>query len=523
MPAKRIIYIGFWILLGISFLVRLLIAGSIELGNDEVYYWTYARFPALSHFDHPPMVGLVIQLFTFNLTFDSELFLRLAAVVFGTLSTGMMFLIGKFIKNELTGFYAALLFTASLYGFVLSGTFILPDSPQVFFWLVTLLLLLRSLPDTTLSPASRRRLLLAGLFAGLAILSKYHAVFLLTGAFFYILLYNRRWLKNKTLYLALLVVILCSLPIFLWNLQNSFISFTFHENRVGITESGLQPKYFLTEMAGEFLYNNPVNVIIILLAMAALFRKKNFLAKDYTRLLLWISLPLMMVFWSFSLFRPTLPHWTGPGYLGFMLIAAAWCSEPGKAAKPLRLVPAPIAAALAITLLVVVVGVGQIMYGWIPLSRLKVDDITHDLTGWKQLGDKFSEIARADESEKVMEKEAPLLTFRWFPAANLDYYAGRKTGHPVYALGELERIHKYYWINQIRGNLKAGSDAWYLALSDDFQDPAALYGGMFDTILPPDTLTITRGRDTVRVVGVYRLKGLKADLRFPAANSQKPF
>lgn len=136
MPSNRKIYLAFFILLGASVLIRGIIAGFIELGNDEVYYWTYAKFPALSHFDHPPMVGLVIQLFTLNLTFDSEFFIRLAALVFGTLSTGLMFLIGRQIKNPLTGLYAALLFTASLYGFILSGTFILPDTPQVFFLVV---------------------------------------------------------------------------------------------------------------------------------------------------------------------------------------------------------------------------------------------------------------------------------------------------------------------------------------------------------------------------------------------------
>jgi 4-amino-4-deoxy-L-arabinose transferase-like glycosyltransferase len=197
MPSNRKIYLAFFILLAISALIRGFIAGFIELGNDEVYYLTYAKFPSLSHFDHPPMVGLVIQLFTLNLTFDSEFFLRLASVVFGTLSTGLMFLIGRHIKNPLTGLYAALLFTASFYGFILSGTFILPDTPQVFFWLLTLLLLVKVLPDRELISVNRKLLLLAGVAAGLAFLSKYHSLFLVIGVFVYMLFYNRRWFSAK--------------------------------------------------------------------------------------------------------------------------------------------------------------------------------------------------------------------------------------------------------------------------------------------------------------------------------------
>ena len=45
-------------LLLFTFLFKLLIAGLIELGNDEVYYYTYALQLDWSYFDHPPMVGL---------------------------------------------------------------------------------------------------------------------------------------------------------------------------------------------------------------------------------------------------------------------------------------------------------------------------------------------------------------------------------------------------------------------------------------------------------------------------------
>ena len=65
------------VLLLISTAIRMVVGDSIQLGNDEVYYWTYAKFPDWSHFDHPPMVGLFEQLFTLNLFFESELALRL--------------------------------------------------------------------------------------------------------------------------------------------------------------------------------------------------------------------------------------------------------------------------------------------------------------------------------------------------------------------------------------------------------------------------------------------------------------
>jgi hypothetical protein len=514
MPSNQQIYRSLIILLVLSAVVRGFIAGFIELGNDEVYYWTYAKFPALSHFDHPPMVGLAIQFFSLNLYLDSEFFLRLASVVLGTLSTGMIFLIGCQIKNPLTGLYAALLFTASFYGFILSGIFILPDTPQVFFWLVTLYCLLKSLPDQDPTAESKNYMFFAGVTAGLALLSKYHSVFLIAGTFMFLLLYNRRWFLAKETYGAFIISVLMFLPVVFWNIENDYISFTFHESRVGITESGFQPQYFLTEMAGQFFYNNPVNVVIIIAALIALFRSKQFLEITYRRILLWCSIPLILVFLSFSLFRSTLPHWTGPGYLGLILIAAAWLSEPGKNASKLRLVPWPITLSLAFLLAVAVTGVGQIRYGWIPLQRMKIDDVSLDMYGWRQLGNKFKLMVKWDEEHFLIDKGAPILTFRWFPAANFDYYLGQNGKTPVYAIGELERIHKYYWINQLRGNLKKGSDAYFIALSDDYEDPVALYGGLFEMILPSDTLFITRGRDTVRKAFVFRMVDLKQEMIF---------
>ena len=318
MRSSRNIKWGLGILLILSALSRAVIAGLIELGNDEVYYWTYAKFPDLSHFDHPSMVGWVIQLFTLNLRIDTEFFIRLGAVVLGTGSTYLIFLIGRQINDALTGFYAALLYTSSFYCFILCGLFILPDAPQVFFWLLTLYFLTIALPDTSCSQKSRRFIIYAGASIGLALLSKYHSIFLVARMIIYVLVYNRNWLRTREFYIAFLLSGLIFLPVIFWNMENDFVSFTFHENRVGVSKSGVQPIFFLTELIGQIFYNNPVNVVIILAALIALIRKKEFLDNTQVRLLLWTSLPLVLVIITFSLFRSTLPHWTGPGYLGFI-------------------------------------------------------------------------------------------------------------------------------------------------------------------------------------------------------------
>ena len=109
-----------WLII-LSTVVRAFIAGFIELGNDEVYYWTYALYPGWSHFDHPPMVGFVIQFFSLDLLLKDEFFIRLGSIVFGAINTWLIYLIGAKIKDRLTGFYAALLYTTSIYCFIITS------------------------------------------------------------------------------------------------------------------------------------------------------------------------------------------------------------------------------------------------------------------------------------------------------------------------------------------------------------------------------------------------------------------
>ena len=140
------------ILLIISVVIRGFLAGLLEFGNDEVYYWTYALYPDWSHFDHPGMVGWMIQLFSLNLLFDSEFALRLSSVVLMTVDTWLIYLIGTQLKNKITGLYAALLYTASLYAFVITGVFIMPDTPLMFFTLISIYLFIRYFKKGTEQP-----------------------------------------------------------------------------------------------------------------------------------------------------------------------------------------------------------------------------------------------------------------------------------------------------------------------------------------------------------------------------------
>lgn len=515
-------------LLAISALVRGVLAAWMEFGNDEVYYWTYALYPDWSHFDHPPMVGWVIQLFSLNLLFDSEFFIRLASIVFMTANTYIIFRIGKELKDARTGLYAALLFSASIYAFVITGIFIMPDTPLMLFWLLAAWMAIKYLkvkvPEPVegptdsntvlryfdkLSTQQPKFLLLFGLFAGLAMLSKYSGVFLWVGMGLYILFFNRKQLKNPYLYLALLISAICCIPILYWNIQNNFISFSFHGARVGGNK--LNFSSFGTEIAGEFFYNNPINFILAIIAVIAAFKKKLHLDRHVPRLVLCIALPMILVFLFFSLTRPTLPHWNAPAYVLLILLSAVFLRDKQSESDKL---PKSIIAALSVLVITLVIGVAEIKTGFIPLDKhnepemVGRDDFTVDMYGWRQLGEKFADFREQKIAEGIMKEEDGIVANQWFPLANLDYYVARPLGLRVMGLGWPEQLHKYLWINDERGGFHLGESYWFLSDSRYMKDPKTTYQWFFKEIELVGVIEIDRCGKPAKNFFVYTCKEL---------------
>lgn len=498
-------------LLIFSFLIRAFLAWFLELGNDEVYYVLYARYPDLSHFDHPPMVGFFIQIFSLNLTFTSEFFIRFSSVIFGTLNTYLIFIIAKQLKDEYAGLYAAFLYTSSIYCFIISGTFIMPDTPLVFFWLLSIYFLLASvaLPET--GRFAKRNIVLAGFTIGLAMLSKYHAVYLWVGAGLYILMFNRDWLKIIQLYVSVFISFLLFLPVIIWNIQNNFISFSFHGERAGLAGSKLRPDLFFTELAGEFFYNNPFVVIIIITALFVLIRKSIFIHKNAGRLLVLTSLPLIATFWIISWFRATLPHWTAPAFLGLIILASVYLSARR---KPGRFLPYGIRASLLLLVIVLTFGVLQIKTGFIPLSddnddktRYGHNDVTLDMYGWNKMADDFKNNYSAVNN--LPESNDFMLSYRWFPAAHIDYYIARPLGLKTYVWGSPEMTHEFEKINHLNGAIPGGSNAFYITTSRDFRAPSEEMISKFTEIMPADTFSILRSGKIAEYWFLYRLNGYK--------------
>lgn len=489
----------FW-LIALTTFVRGFTASVIELGNDEVYYVNYARYFSWSYFDHPPMVGLIIRLFTFDLFFTSELFIRLGSVLFGSLAIFLIFQIGKLVKNPRTGLIAASLYAASLYGGVICGLFILPDTPQSVFWLGALWVFIYALRKEPVQWS--KPILWAGLLTGFAIYSKYHAVFLWVGAGGYVLFYKRQWLKSASFYLSILISLIPVALIYFWNASNDFISFTFHQERVSFFSS-IKIDALLQEVIGELFYQNPINFVLILLALFSLRKSKGFgIENQSLRLLLWFSLPLWGLVLFMSLFRDTLPHWSGPAFFSLLIIAAAYLDQ-----VTLKFNPRAVQFSLGLYFFIIVIGIGVINEGWFidawtaKNPERKSQDITVELYGWKQGRKKFDSLRNA----QPQRTSNILLSDRWYPGSHLDFYIAQPLKMKMLVEGPINDIHQYHWINPKVGELNTGDDAWYIATGRYNRNPNETFKNKFERIELVDTLNILRSQQVVEHLYVYYL------------------
>jgi hypothetical protein len=498
-----------WVLL-ISLAVRAFLAASFQLGNDEVYYWLLAANPAPTYFDHPPVFAWFINIFSAGLFFDSELFVRLSSVVVFTFNTWLVFRIGTFLKNERSGFVAALLYQSSIYTFVITGIMILPDTPLSLFWLLSLYFFLRALRNPHPGSKEHKYMLWAGLVTGLAIISKYHALLLWTGAGGFILFHRRVWFRKPQLYIAGLISALIIAPVLLAGNENV----SFQTDRVALFGE-LKPLFLMREFFGQLVYNNPINVLLAFVALFS-FRKRNFLhGQDYL-FLLWFGLPALIIFLFFSFFSATLPHWSAPGYYAMMFLAAVCIADK----KP-KTVPIPNRVAMGLVAIGLLLAYGQINYGFLDdhdrpagVEELGKDDVTLDLFGWDQIGAGF-----VQKSLPKHPEAKTIIAHKWYNAAHLDYYLlrplNKKAGSnsmKLIALGSPLDIHEYLRINKERGGIKKGDNAWYLAISRSFYDPRKLYQKDFRRISPVDTLQVLRAGNTVEYVVVFYLEDWKGEI-----------
>lgn len=493
-------------LVGVGLLARLLLAASIGLGVDESYAVAVARQYSLSYFDHPPLhfwlagfaakfwhseAGLVVR-FPFALCFAGTTWLlyRLTTRFFG----------------DQAGATAALLLNVSAVFSLSTGGWVLPDGPLMLLMLASANIIAGILFDDTIPADSREigRWLLAGLLAGLAMLSKYHGIFVLAGTFLFLLSSkpHRRWLTTPGPYFGAAVAALCFLPVIIWNSEHGWVSFAFQSGRAG-GSGGIHPGAMFTNIAGQAAWVLPW--IWIPLVAVLLGSLKRGPADAPRWFLLCIGIGPVAAFTLIALRGSVgLPHWQAPGWLFFFpalgAAAAARIERGQKSARRWLW-----ASAATFPVLIATFG-SHAATGWmkraIPSAFAKGDP-TADLVDWSSLRPTL--IQRG-----LLPVDGFVAAPSWIQAGKASI--GLEPDTPVLCL--CADPHHFYYLHDDRRFL--GRNAVLIKKYVEGEDVGKIFGDYFDAINVVSIESIYRnGSDDVMRVGIYRGRNFRKP--FPTA------
>ena len=153
--------------------LRLTYASLLDLRTDEAYYWTWSKENVLSFLDHPPMIAWFIRFGT-AIFGDTNLGVRFAGILAMLVTQLLLADIVRRVTHDVRAVVIVLLFpeAALYYGLLMAK--VSPDVALIPFATAMVWALIRLWEG-----GDARWWLAAGVFGGLALLSKFTAVMLI--------------------------------------------------------------------------------------------------------------------------------------------------------------------------------------------------------------------------------------------------------------------------------------------------------------------------------------------------------
>lgn len=486
------------VLIAAGTLLRLILAATLGLGVDETYAVSIARSLSLSYFDHPPLHFWLIWLTAHITGSENPLVLRLPFIALFAGTSWLMFRLGERLFGTRAGVWAATALNLSAVFSLSTGSWLLPDGPLMF----CLLAATHSIVSLLFGQPQKPLILwlIAGFWLGLALLSKYHAIFLVLGLGLFLLTSprSRRLFFTPGPYLALLVAAIIFSPVVIWNAENGWVSFLFQGSRGSF--SGLYPGRALANIAGQAAWVLPwIWLPLVWVFLTALFRGPS-PRPDSTQRRRWlmcclaagpIALFTLAVFWG----GQGLFHWQAPGYLFlFPLLGEALASR-----VRLRLAKIWAGGSLACFLAIVLLLGSHTATGWIKNvapSAFAGGDPTVEALDWRELP---AIVNTLPPSGRISFIVGP----NWIDAAKIDYALGGRI--PVLCLSDSP--HHFAFLHS-QGQY-VGADALIIGRRQIVGDDAAMYRPYFASLKPLGSSTIHRASHPEIYLALYYARGFK--------------
>lgn len=367
-------------LLALTF-IRLMVAAVVPLAPDETYYWVWSHALAPGYLDHPPMVAFWIRTGTWILG-DTPVGVRLLGPLSAALGSVLLFDAAERLRpGTHRGAVATALLNATLLFGV--GTIIMtPDTPLLFFWTASLWAAAR-LNETT----NRRWWFALGLFAGLAMASKYTAALLWAGLALWVVLIPRLRAEFRRAgpWLAAAVALAVFAPVIAWNARHGWASFLRQGGRTGDWHPARALAFLAELIGGQIGLATPLVFLVCVAGVVAAIRLAWKRRDEGAVLLGALTVPGALLFIQHAIGDRVQGNWPAILYPAACIAAASFVT-----ARLRRLSSAAVWLGLACTAVAYV----EAMTGLLPVPPER-NPIDLQLSGWNALARRIEAMREA--------------------------------------------------------------------------------------------------------------------------------
>jgi hypothetical protein len=294
----------------------------LDLSGDEAQYWDWSRNLDLSYYSKGPLVAYIIR--ASCAVFGDTMFgVRFPALVFAVGTSILTYWLARklFASDRIA--LGTVLLTHLVPMFVAGSVLMTIDPPFYFCWAATTCLAVKAIWD------ERRWAWPAmGVVLGVGFLAKY-AMFLWLVGFAIFLITDpslRRHLRSPWPWMMLIVALVCTTPVVVWNVRHHWASFHHVAHQTGAEGGAFSWANPIEFLAGQIFVVGPPLVAMMLAASRWGLRSRRNEHRRETRFLAIIGLSFFAIVFATSFFAKVQVNWPAPAYFTLMILTAYYLS-----------------------------------------------------------------------------------------------------------------------------------------------------------------------------------------------------
>lgn len=479
----------------------------IDLSEDEAYQWVWSKHLDLSYYSKPPLIAFAHFASTW-LWGDTEFGVRFLPPI---ASTVIAFIVLRLMRRWV-GAHAAFITILILLAtplLTVGSTLMTIDPFLVLFWTAALAAGWKAVqPGGTTADW-----LQTGLWTGLAFLSKYTGALLVPCLALYFLLWRpaRVHLHRPGPWLGLGVLLLCTLPVVIWNSSHEWVTVT-HVSENAKLEKAWVPtlQYFFEFLGAEFGLLNPVFFVGMLFAMALFWRSG--VDRAAGRYSFCLGAPLFLGYWLYTFHSRVQPNWIAASVVPLICLMVLYWKDcwPDSLFQLKPWLTGGII--LGIT-------AGLILCDTSLLTRLTAVKLPAALDPTRRVRgiEKMAKVVETERQQLAAHDDVFLLTGHYGLAGQFSFYipeakaalTSRPLVYPRYT--STARNQFYFWPEYRYWETRKGHSALYVVQREEGKqrDVPDEVSAQFETVQDLGTRTIVERGQVVHTLQLYLLKNLR--------------